>query len=82
MTLYRETPCEHGEFNGWHLVTWGDWCNSVVREEVTIDIDGAKRAGPRNLEGTSSLLSHDEVLAMIDAALGITQADKESASTV
>ena len=57
MTLYRETPCEHGNHPGWPHCHKGHprcgmdgtfcdtWCPGGPREEVTIDYEAAARLG-------------------------------------
>ena len=76
MKLYRETPCEHGNFAGWHLVTWGEWCSSVVREEVTINYDAAFRLAKGVLADQGESLTDEDrqnIRDLIDAALTVTE---------
>ena len=87
MTLYWETPCEHG-YTRRHLNTgnYGDRfdkrCPGGPREEVTIDYEAA--AGLLStLDDIPSLAHPEEVLPfatrVVDAAL---HTKKETASTV
>ena len=50
MTLYRETPCEHGYsvahcLCDYRTVECPGWCPGGSREEVTIDYEAAARLG-------------------------------------
>ena len=53
MTLYRETPCEHGEsISHWRFPDPtdfdGEWCLGGSREEVVIDYEAAAIANHDN----------------------------------
>ena len=77
MTLYRETPCEHGRIDDCDAITTptglGRYCPGGSREEVTIDYEAAEERfiAARALIPALSM-SDTRALAesIIEAALG------------
>ena len=77
MTLYRETPCEHGQIDEHYYPAYHDEtmkCPGGFREEVTIDYEAATQA-----LAITHVTAAQLARFVVDAAL---HTEKETASTV
>ena len=85
MTLYRETPCEHGRVQShgavpkWAGGTGISECPGGSREEVTIDYEAAARLGVvwASFTEKEKVRRIAYVKPFVDTALGVSEFNKE-----